>query len=81
VSPAIERVVAGVEVAMPRRLLTVSKTRTVVGAAVRMRKAEVEFEKFRVLQLAQPSRVEEDFEAAVKKLPKPKKELRINNGE
>ena len=42
-SPATERVVAGVEVAMPRRLLTVSNTRTVVVAAFRMRKAEVEF--------------------------------------
>jgi len=38
-----------------------------------LRKAELEFEKFRVLQLAQPSPVEEDFEAAVKKLPKPRK--------
>ena len=38
-----------------------------------LRKAELEFEKFRALQLAQPSPVEEDFEAAVKKLPKPAK--------
>jgi hypothetical protein len=38
-----------------------------------LRRAELEFEKFRVLQLAQPSPVEKDFEAAVKKLPKPKK--------
>jgi len=38
-----------------------------------LRKAELEFEKFRVLQLAQPSSVEKDFEAAVKKLPKPRK--------
>ena len=38
-----------------------------------LRRAELEFEKFRALQLAQPSRVEEDFEAAVKKLPKPRK--------
>ena len=38
-----------------------------------LRKAELEFEKFRVLQLAQPSQVEKDFEAAVKKLPKPQK--------
>jgi hypothetical protein len=38
-----------------------------------LRKAELEFEKFRVLQLAQPSQVEKDFDEAVKKLPKPKK--------
>jgi len=38
-----------------------------------LRKAELEFEKFRALQLAQPSPVEKDFEAAVKKLPRPKK--------
>ena len=38
-----------------------------------LRKAELEFEKFRALQLAQPSPVEEDFEAAVKKLPRPRK--------
>ena len=38
-----------------------------------LRKAELEFEKFRVLQLAQPSQVEKDFEAAVKKLSNPKK--------
>ena len=38
-----------------------------------LRRAELEFEKFRVLQLAQPSSVEKDFEAAVKKLPKPGK--------
>ncbi len=38
-----------------------------------VRKAEVEFEKFRVLQLAQPSQVEKDFEEAVKNLPKPRK--------
>ncbi len=36
-------------------------------------KAEIEFEKFRLLQLAQPSQVEKDFEEAVKKLPKPGK--------
>ena len=41
-SPAMERFAAGDEVAMPSRLLTVSKTRTVVVAAFRMRKAEVE---------------------------------------
>ena len=38
-----------------------------------LRRAELEFEKFKALQLAQPSPVEEDFEAAVKKLPKPGK--------
>ncbi len=38
-----------------------------------LRKAELEFEKFRVLQLAQPSQVEKDFEEAVKNLPKPRK--------
>ena len=38
-----------------------------------VRKAELEFEKFRQQQLAEPSQVEKDFEKAVKKLPKPKK--------
>jgi len=38
-----------------------------------LRRAELEFEKFRALQLAQPSKVERDFDAAVKKLPKPRK--------
>ena len=38
-----------------------------------LRKAELEFEKFRVLQLAQPSQVEKDFDEAVKKLPRPRK--------
>jgi hypothetical protein len=38
-----------------------------------LRKAELEFEKFRQQQLAEPSQVEKDFEKAVKKLPKPKK--------
>jgi len=38
-----------------------------------LRKAELEFEKFRALQLVQPSPVEEDFEAAVKELPRPRK--------
>lgn len=46
-----------------------------------LRKAELEFEKFRVLQLAKPSQVEKDFDEAVKKLPKPEKELRIKNEE
>ncbi|MBI3657880.1 MAG: virulence RhuM family protein [Acidobacteria bacterium] len=41
-----------------------------------LRKAELEFEKFRVLQLAQPSQVEKDFEAAVKRLPPIKKPQR-----
>ena len=39
-----------------------------------IRKAELEFEKFRQHQLAQPSQVEKDFEEAVKKLPKPEEE-------
>jgi hypothetical protein len=34
-----------------------------------LRKAEVEFEKYRTLQLKRPSQVEKDFEDAVKKLP------------
>jgi len=38
-----------------------------------LRKAELEFEKFRALQLAQPSQVEKDFGDAMKKLPKPRK--------
>jgi hypothetical protein len=38
-----------------------------------LRKAELEFEKFRVLQLARPSQVEKDFDEAVKKLPTPRK--------
>ena len=38
-----------------------------------LRKAELEFEKFRQQQLAEPSQVEKDFEKAVMKLPKPKK--------
>jgi hypothetical protein len=38
-----------------------------------IRKAELEFEKYRQQQLAKPSQVEKDFEKAVKKLPKPKK--------
>ncbi len=37
-----------------------------------LRKAEREFEKFRVLELAQPSQVEKDFDEAVKKLRKPR---------
>jgi hypothetical protein len=36
-------------------------------------KAELEFEKFRSLQLAQPSQAEKDFDEAVKHLPKPRK--------
>jgi hypothetical protein len=43
-----------------------------------LRKAELEFEKFRVLQLAQPSQVEKDFDEAVKKLPKPRKRRKAN---
>jgi hypothetical protein len=38
-----------------------------------VRKAELEFEKYRQQQLAEPSQAEKDFEKAVKKLPKPKK--------
>ena len=37
-----------------------------------LRKAEREFEKFRVRDLARPSQVEKDFDEAVKKLPKPR---------
>jgi len=48
------------------------------------RKAELEFEKFHRAQLAEPSQVEKDFEAAVKelkKLPAPKgKKQRTNRG-
>lgn len=40
------------------------------------RKAELEFEKFRVRQLAQPSQVEKDFYEAVKNLPKSKRPRR-----
>jgi len=36
-------------------------------------KAELEFEKYRQQQLAEPSQVEKDFEKAVMKLPKPNK--------
>ncbi|RPI31429.1 MAG: cell filamentation protein Fic, partial [Actinomycetota bacterium] len=38
-----------------------------------LRKAELEFEEFRVRQLAQPSQVERDFDEAVKALPKPRR--------
>lgn len=37
-----------------------------------LRKAEREFEKYRLLELAQSSQVEKDFDKAVKKLPKPR---------
>jgi len=37
-----------------------------------LRKAAREFEKFRILELAQPSQVEKDFDEAVRKLPKPR---------
>ncbi len=43
-----------------------------------LRKAGLEFEKFRVIQLSQPSQVEKDFDEAVKKLPKPKKPRKAN---
>ena len=39
-----------------------------------VRKAELEFEKYRKRLLVEPSQVERDFENAVKKLPKPKKD-------
>ena len=38
-----------------------------------IQKAELEYEKYRQRQLAEPSQVEKDFEKAVKKLPKAKK--------
>ncbi|WP_337288456.1 virulence RhuM family protein [Candidatus Methylomirabilis sp.] len=41
-----------------------------------LRKAELEFEKYRKQQMALPSRVEKDFEAAVKKLSKPRRKKR-----
>lgn len=41
-------------------------------------KAEAEYEKFRALEDAKPSRVEKDFEEAVKKLPKPPKRGKRN---
>ncbi len=41
-----------------------------------LRKAELEFEKYRTQQMALPSRVEKDFEAAVKKLSKPRRKKR-----
>jgi hypothetical protein len=43
-----------------------------------LRKAELEFEKFRLLELAQPSQVEKDFDEAMKKLPKPRKSRKAN---
>ncbi len=43
-----------------------------------LRKAQLEFEKFRLLQLARPSQVEKDFDEAVKKLPKPRKSRKAN---
>jgi hypothetical protein len=39
-----------------------------------LRKAELEFEKFRARQLAEPSQVEKDFDEAVRNLPKPRKQ-------
>lgn len=36
-------------------------------------KARTEFEKFRALEVNKPSRVEQDFEVAIKKLPKPQR--------
>lgn len=47
---------------------TVVKFATVqIGEAIM--KAESEFEKLKIKQLAQPSRAEQDFEEAIKKLP------------
>ena len=43
-----------------------------------LRKAELEFEKFRLIQLAQPSQVEKDFDEAVKKLPRPRRSRKAN---
>lgn len=43
-----------------------------------LRKAELEFEKFRQLQLEEPSQVEKDFDEAVRKLPKPRKPRKAN---
>jgi hypothetical protein len=43
-----------------------------------LHKAELEFEKFRLLELAQPSQVEKDFDEAVKKLPKSRRPKRAN---
>ena len=34
-----------------------------------VQRAELEFEQFKTKQLAQPSRAEQDFEEAIKKLP------------
>lgn len=53
-----------------RDILTHSGT---VSHEEAIRKAEVEFEKYRQRQLKGASQVEKDFEKAVKKLPKPKK--------
>ena len=43
-----------------------------------LKKAELEFEKFRALALEKPSPVEKDFDAAVKKLPKSEKPGKAN---
>jgi hypothetical protein len=37
-----------------------------------LQKAELDFEKYRIQRLNEPSQVEKDFEDAVKKLPSPK---------
>lgn len=58
-----------------REILTHTGT---VSREQALRKAELEFEKFRQLQLGQPSQVEKDFEEAVKKLPKPRKPRKAN---
>jgi len=46
-----------------------------------LRKAELEFEKFRARQLAEPSQVEKDFDEAVRKLPKPRKRRKPKKAE
>ena len=46
-----------------------------------LRKAEREFEKFRALELAQPSQVEKDFETAVKTLPQINKPQRTQRSQ
>jgi hypothetical protein len=53
-----------------REILTHSGT---ISHEQALRKAELEFEEFRVRQLAQVSQVEKDFDEAVKRLPKPRR--------
>lgn len=58
-----------------REILTHSGT---VSHEQALRKAELEFEKFRLFQLAEASQVEKDFDEAVRKLPKPRKPRKAN---